>query len=104
MGNSPKTLSRYVGYYKGVQSFGACLAWIIEAEGTSYRAQLMICATLACLFIGPTYMVAKCVEDKGSDADVTAIGEEDRHKQNVRSMENRMYNMVEQQQQRRSVT
>lgn len=102
--NSPKTLSRYVGYYKGVQSFGACLAWIIEAEGTSYRAQLMICATLACLFIGPTYMVAKCVEDKGSDADVTAIGEEDRHKQNVRSMENRMYNMVEQQQQRRSVT
>lgn len=63
--NSPKTLSRYVGYYKGIQSFGACMAWIIEAEGTSYRAQLLICSALAVLFIPPTYMVATCIQDKG---------------------------------------
>merc|ERR1712238_563252 len=88
--NSPKTLSRYVGYSKGVQSFGACLAWIIEAEGASYRAQLMICATLARIFIPPTYMVAKCVEDKGSDADLTTNGEKDRYTQNMRRMETMM--------------
>lgn len=100
--NSPKTLSRYVGYYKGIQSFGACLAWIIEAEGTSYRAQLMICAFLACLFIPPTYMVAKCVEDKGSDATVTSNGEKNtsRYEQNMKRMESKMYSMVEQQQSR----
>lgn len=96
--NSPKTLSRYVGYYKGVQSFGACLAWIIEAEGTSYRAQLMICTSLACLFIPPTYIVAKCVEDKGSDSDARPEKKKDRYAENIKRMENRMtYNMVQQQ-------
>jgi hypothetical protein len=64
--NNPKQLSMYVGYYKGVQSFGAALSWIIEAQGTSYRAQLLICSFLAVLFIPPTLMVARCVQDKGS--------------------------------------
>ena len=64
--NDPKQLSMYVGYYKGVQSFGAALSWIIEAQGTSYRIQLLICSSLAVLFIPPTLMVARCVQDKGS--------------------------------------
>ncbi|KAL7516811.1 hypothetical protein ACHAWX_001786 [Stephanocyclus meneghinianus] len=64
--NNPKQLSMYVGYYKGVQSFGAALSWIIEAQGTSYRTQLLICSFLAVLFIPPTLMVARCVQDKGS--------------------------------------
>jgi len=67
--NSPSTLSRYVGYYKGVQSFGGALSWIIEAGGTSYRTQLLICSYLAALFIPPTYLVAKLVQDKGNDVD-----------------------------------
>jgi hypothetical protein len=33
--NDPKQLSMLVGYYKGVQSFGAALSWIIEANGVS---------------------------------------------------------------------
>lgn len=64
--NNPKQLSMFVGYYKGVQSFGAALSWIIEANGASYRAQLLICSFLAVLFIPPTLMVAKNVKDKGS--------------------------------------
>jgi hypothetical protein len=58
----------FVGYYKGVQSFGAALSWIIEAKGTSYRAQLVICSGLAVFFIPPTYVVATCVQDKGGMA------------------------------------
>lgn len=58
----------FVGYYKGVQSFGAALSWIIEAKGTSYRAQLVICSCLAVFFIPPTYVVATCVQDKGGMA------------------------------------
>mmetsp|Transcript_7167 Transcript_7167/g.15511 ORF Transcript_7167/g.15511 Transcript_7167/m.15511 type:complete len:779 (-) Transcript_7167:258-2594(-) len=98
--NSPKTLSRYVGYYKGIQSFGACLAWIIEAEGTSYRAQLMLCATLAVIFIPPTYTVATCVQDKGNDTDNEMTDMKDRHDRNVRHMEdrNRSYNEIQQNQ------
>jgi len=68
--NSPKTLSRYVGYYKGIQSFGACLAWIIEAEGASYRTQLLICSFLAAIFIPPTYAVARTIKEKGNEEDV----------------------------------
>lgn len=64
--NNPKQLSMFVGYYKGIQSFGAALSWIIEAKGTSYRVQLIICSCLAVLFIPPTYVVATCVQDKGS--------------------------------------
>ena len=65
----------YVGYYKGVQSFGAALSWIIEAKGTSYRTQLIICSCLAVLFIPPTYVVATCVQDKGGMRAVGAIEE-----------------------------
>jgi len=75
--NSPKTLSRYVGYYKGIQSFGGCLSWIIEAEGTSYRAQLMICSALAVIFIPPTYMVATCIQDKGDEGETEDLVEGD---------------------------
>ena len=73
--NNPKELSMYVGYYKGVQSFGAALSWIIEANGTSYRTQLIICSCLAVLFIPPTYVVATCVQDKGGMRTSGAIGE-----------------------------
>eukprot|EP00581_Thalassiosira_minuscula_P019344 CAMPEP_0183713240 /NCGR_PEP_ID=MMETSP0737-20130205/8138_1 /TAXON_ID=385413 /ORGANISM="Thalassiosira miniscula, Strain CCMP1093" /LENGTH=901 /DNA_ID=CAMNT_0025941993 /DNA_START=330 /DNA_END=3035 /DNA_ORIENTATION=- len=72
--NTPSTLSRYVGYYKGVQSFGGALSWIIEAEGTSYRTQLLICSFLAVLFIPFTYMVSTTVQDKGTD--IVGNGEE----------------------------
>eukprot|EP00956_Cyclotella_meneghiniana_P012136 scaffold17228_cov49-Cyclotella_meneghiniana.AAC.1 len=65
----------YVGYYKGVQSFGAALSWIIEAKGTSYRTQLVICSCLAVLFIPPTYVVATCVQDKGGMRAAGAIEE-----------------------------
>jgi hypothetical protein len=73
--NNPRELSMYVGYYKGVQSFGAALSWIIEAKGTSYRTQLVICSCLAVLFIPPTYVVATCVQDKGGMGTAGAIEE-----------------------------
>lgn len=63
--NDPKQLSMFVGYYKGVQSFGAAMSWIIEAHGVSYRVQLLICSVLAVLFVPPTFIVSKCVQDKG---------------------------------------
>ncbi|KAJ1972862.1 hypothetical protein H4R35_004440 [Dimargaris xerosporica] len=42
MTNDITTLSRFSGYYKGVQSAGAAVAWRVDAIGTSYLAQLII--------------------------------------------------------------
>lgn len=86
--NNPKELSMFVGYYKGVQSFGAALSWIIEAKGTSYRAQLVICSCLAVLFIPPTYSVATCVQDKGS---MTVAHENNSVKKTTELTQNRRY-------------
>eukprot|EP00571_Detonula_confervacea_P016463 CAMPEP_0172304906 /NCGR_PEP_ID=MMETSP1058-20130122/6264_1 /TAXON_ID=83371 /ORGANISM="Detonula confervacea, Strain CCMP 353" /LENGTH=481 /DNA_ID=CAMNT_0013016313 /DNA_START=328 /DNA_END=1773 /DNA_ORIENTATION=- len=74
--NSPKQLSRYVGYYKGVQSLGACFAWIIEWQGALYKWQLVICFTLAVLFIPPTYVAATYIKDKGTEDDIGGGGKE----------------------------
>lgn len=63
--NCPTTLSRFVGYYKGVQSLGAMFAWLIEYYGVLYKWQLVICFTLAVAFIPPTFVVATLVTDHG---------------------------------------
>jgi len=82
--NSPKQLSRYVGYYKGVQSLGACFAWIIEWQGALYKWQLVICFTLAVLFIPPTYVAATSIKDKGTEDDAKVLVEnEDSPAENV---------------------
>lgn len=73
----PSTLSRYVGYYKGVQSLGAMAAWLIEFYGVLYRWQLVICSVLAAAFIPPTLVVAAMVTDHGgAEGEVDAEGGE----------------------------
>lgn len=69
LSNDTKTLSGYVGYYKGVQSFGAAMAWLIEYNGVLYRWQLLICFALAAAFIPPTLLVALGVKDTEEGAE-----------------------------------
>ncbi|KAJ1918916.1 hypothetical protein IWQ60_007380 [Tieghemiomyces parasiticus] len=40
--NDSTQLSRYAGYYKGVQSAGGAVAWRIDAVGTSFLAQFIV--------------------------------------------------------------
>ncbi|KAJ1860866.1 hypothetical protein LPJ73_001202 [Coemansia sp. RSA 2703] len=35
-------LARYAGFYKGVQSLGAAIAWLLDAQGVSLLAQLIV--------------------------------------------------------------
>ncbi|GLJ13763.1 hypothetical protein SUGI_0219690 [Cryptomeria japonica] len=42
LGDDPQTLSRYSGFYKGVQSAGAAVAWQVDAHKTSPVAELVI--------------------------------------------------------------
>jgi hypothetical protein len=45
--NSPAVLARYAGYYKGVQSLGAAISWILDASGMMFRWQVRPVLTLA---------------------------------------------------------
>jgi hypothetical protein len=38
--NSPAVLARYAGYYKGIQSLGAAISWILDASGMMFRWQV----------------------------------------------------------------
>ncbi|KAJ1954004.1 hypothetical protein EC988_002669 [Linderina pennispora] len=39
--NDNQKLSRYVGFYKGMQSFGAAISWQLEAKGVDFMGQLI---------------------------------------------------------------
>ncbi|KNC86232.1 hypothetical protein SARC_01607 [Sphaeroforma arctica JP610] len=67
--NTPRVLARYAGYYKGVQSFGACISWILEWQGMLYKWQMVICIVWAVAFVPPTWIVATMVKDHGADDD-----------------------------------
>eukprot|EP00121_Abeoforma_whisleri_P014736 Awhi_evm1s13593 len=69
--NSPSNLARYVGYYKGIQSLGACIAWLIEFLDVSYQGQLIACVVLAILFLPFTFVVCVQVKEKGGEDDVS---------------------------------
>ncbi|GLJ31933.1 hypothetical protein SUGI_0642730 [Cryptomeria japonica] len=51
------TLSRYSGFYKGVQSAGAAVAWHIDSQKTSLLAQLLINWGLASLSYPLVFLV-----------------------------------------------
>lgn len=67
LANSPSTLSRYAGYYKGIQSLGAAVAWAIDASGTLYRVQFLINIVGAVIFIAPTLVLCCQVQEHSSD-------------------------------------
>ncbi|KAJ1954003.1 hypothetical protein EC988_002668, partial [Linderina pennispora] len=39
--NDNQKLSRYVGFYKGMQSFGGAISWQLEAKGVDFMGQLI---------------------------------------------------------------
>lgn len=70
--DGPTVLSRYVGYYKGVQAFGAAIAWALDLFVT-YRTQMWICFVWAVVFPVPALMVATSVGSvKDRSASLTA--------------------------------
>ncbi|KAL6127322.1 hypothetical protein ACLB2K_075363 [Fragaria x ananassa] len=42
LANDSETLSRYVGFYKGVQSAGGAVAWQVDARNVSFLGQLIM--------------------------------------------------------------
>ncbi|KAG0345584.1 hypothetical protein BG004_003539 [Podila humilis] len=46
LSNDVTVLSRYAGFYKAIQSCGAAIAWRINAVGTPFMTELIICFAL----------------------------------------------------------
>eukprot|EP01134_Creolimax_fragrantissima_P003476 CFRG3476T1 len=63
LSSSTNVVSRYFGFYKSVQSLGACIAWSLEFGKVSYDIQMLICIALAIFCLLPTFWVAISLPD-----------------------------------------
>ncbi|KAK9687543.1 hypothetical protein K7432_014749 [Basidiobolus ranarum] len=61
--NDSTVLARYSGYYKGIQSAGGAIAWRIDAVGTSYLVEFIICWALLAACFPFTWFVARNVTE-----------------------------------------
>ncbi|KAG0327577.1 hypothetical protein BG004_002753 [Podila humilis] len=71
LSNDVTVLSRYSGFYKGVQSAGAAVAWRISAVGTPFMTELLICFGLLIASIPGALYLAMRLEDHSIDEDST---------------------------------
>ncbi|KAF9540185.1 hypothetical protein EC957_004584 [Mortierella hygrophila] len=69
MSNDATVLSRYAGFYKCIQSCGAAISWRINAVGTPYMTELIICFALLGLSIPGALFLASRIQDY-SDEDI----------------------------------
>jgi len=73
LANGPDECARFAGFYKGIQSAGACVAWLMDAYGLTYKVQLITCVVLSLVFVPPTYLVASWVKESSMEADEESV-------------------------------
>ncbi|KAF9335870.1 hypothetical protein BG006_010390 [Podila minutissima] len=73
LSNDVTVLSRYAGFYKCIQSCGAAIAWRINAVGTPFMIELIICFALLVASIPGAFFLAIRIKDHSEEH------EEDNH-------------------------
>ncbi|KAG0354133.1 hypothetical protein BG005_006706 [Podila minutissima] len=73
LSNDVTVLSRYAGFYKCIQSCGAAIAWRINAVGTPFMTELIICFALLVASIPGAFFLAMRIKDHSEEH------EEDNH-------------------------
>ncbi|KAF9911258.1 hypothetical protein BX616_010630 [Lobosporangium transversale] len=68
LSNDATVLSRYAGFYKCIQSSGAAISWRINAVGTNYMVELIICFALLAAAIPGALFLALRIKDHSEDA------------------------------------
>ncbi|KAG0343714.1 hypothetical protein BG004_005051 [Podila humilis] len=68
MSNDATVLSRYAGFYKCIQSCGAAVSWRINAVGTPYMTELIICFALLGASIPGALYLAFRIKDHSEEA------------------------------------
>ncbi|KAI8319179.1 hypothetical protein GQ54DRAFT_299545 [Martensiomyces pterosporus] len=66
--NDNQKLSRYAGFYKGIQSLGATVAWQLDAKNVSYLHQLIGNWVLLVISLFPMFYVVWTLKDHSEDA------------------------------------
>ncbi|KAJ2511546.1 hypothetical protein GGI11_005069 [Coemansia sp. RSA 2049] len=66
--NDNQKLSRYAGFYKGIQSLGATVAWQLDAKNVSYLHQLIGNWVLLGISLAPMLYVVATLKDHSEDA------------------------------------
>ncbi|KAF9966287.1 hypothetical protein BGZ70_002791 [Mortierella alpina] len=67
MSNDATVLSRYAGFYKCIQSCGAAISWRINAVGTDYMTELIICFALLGASIPGAFFLASRIKDHSDE-------------------------------------
>ncbi|KAJ2004939.1 hypothetical protein GGI04_002420 [Coemansia thaxteri] len=75
--NDSQKLSRYAGFYKGIQSLGATVAWQLDAKHVSYLHQMIGNWVLLVLSLPPMFYVVYTLKDSSSSTDEESAAAED---------------------------
>ncbi|KAF9149606.1 hypothetical protein BG015_008586 [Linnemannia schmuckeri] len=67
LSNDATVLSRYAGFYKCIQSSGAAISWRINAIGTAYMTELIICFALLVASIPGALFLALRIKDHSTE-------------------------------------
>ncbi|KAJ1882335.1 hypothetical protein LPJ57_001013 [Coemansia sp. RSA 486] len=65
--NDNQKLSRYAGFYKGIQSLGATVAWQLDAKSVSYMHQLIGNWVLLGISLPPMFYVVYTLKDHSEE-------------------------------------
>ncbi|KAF9401959.1 hypothetical protein BGZ94_005035 [Podila epigama] len=68
LSNDVTVLSRYAGFYKGIQSSGAAIAWRINAVKTPFMTELIICFALLVASIPGAAFLSMRIKDHSEDS------------------------------------
>ncbi|KAJ2740620.1 hypothetical protein GGI19_007084 [Coemansia pectinata] len=75
MTNDSQMLARYAGFYKGVQSLGATVAWQLDAQSVPLIAQLITNWVLLNLAIPFMLYVATNIKDTSEEIETLSTNE-----------------------------
>ncbi|KAJ2053053.1 hypothetical protein H4S04_000926 [Coemansia sp. S16] len=78
--NDGQKLSRYAGFYKGIQSLGATVAWQLDAKSVSYMNQLIGNWVLLGISMFPMFYVVYTLKDHSEETKVQTDDYDDREK------------------------
>ncbi|KAG0050663.1 hypothetical protein BGZ83_004529 [Gryganskiella cystojenkinii] len=67
LSNDVTVLSRYAGFYKCIQSCGAAIAWRINAVGTPFMTELIICFALLIASLPGALFLSMRIKDHSDD-------------------------------------
>ncbi|KAF9109395.1 hypothetical protein BGX27_007671 [Mortierella sp. AM989] len=70
LSNDATVLSRYAGFYKCIQSSGAAIAWRINAVGTPFMTELVVCFGLLVISIPGALFLCLRIKDHSNEDEV----------------------------------